>query len=126
MSLFDASALLCFLQGETGSDVVERELGAGAGRVSAANWSEVAQKCRARQQDWGVVKALLGSYRLAVEPVLAADAENAAFRWVPGAGLSIADRLCLATADRLEVTVWTADNAWGQSDRVRQVRGTPR
>ena len=47
MNLFDASALLCFLQGEPGADVVERELLIG-GACTAANWSEVCQSfCRA-------------------------------------------------------------------------------
>jgi len=37
-------------------------------------------------------------------------------------GLSPGDRLCLALARRLEATVWTADNAWGTSEAVRQIR----
>lgn len=43
MNLFDASALLWFLRGEEGADLVEREPTEG-GACSAANWSEVAQK----------------------------------------------------------------------------------
>ncbi len=82
MNLFDASALLAFLQGEEGSGVVEQELLSG-GACSAVNWSETAQRLLASGQDWG---------------------------------------LCLATAARLEATVWTADTAWGPSRRVRQIR----
>jgi ribonuclease VapC len=59
---------------------------------------------------------------LAVEPVQADDAENAARLWRRGAGLSLADRLCLATAERLDAMVWTADTAWGSNGRVRQIR----
>ena len=121
MNLFDASALLCFLQGEDGADKVERALAKG-GRCSAANWSETAQKLIAHEQDWGLSRALLHSYGLAVEPVLAADAERAARLWRAGSGLSLADRLCLATAERLEATVWTADAAWGSSTKIRQIR----
>lgn len=121
MNLFDSSALLCFLQGEEGCDVVERELVAG-GACSAANWSETAQKLVAHDQDWGLARGLLFSYGLEVEPVLADDAELGARLWRAGSGLSLADRLCLATAERLEAMVWTADRLWGTSERVRQVR----
>jgi len=54
--------------------------------------------------------------------VLVDDAELAARLWRTGSGLSLADRLCLATGRRLEATVWTADSAWGSADGVRQVR----
>ena len=121
MNLFDASALLCFLQGETGADIVERELIVG-GACSAANWSEIAQKLIAHRQDWDQIQALLLSYPLQVEPVLQLDAELAARLWRRGSGLSLADRLCLATARRLGATVWTADAAWGSSQTVNQVR----
>lgn len=121
MNQFDASALLCFLQGEDGADAVERELLSG-GRCSAANWSEVAQKTHAANGDWGLAAGLLGSYGLVVEPVTRADAEEAARRWRRGAGLSLADRLCLATGSRLGAIVWTADKAWGETRAVRQIR----
>lgn len=121
MNLFDSSALLCFLLGESGAEVVEEKLDSRA-LCSAANWSEVAQKVLARGQDWNLARALLLSYGMAVEPVLAIDAELAARRWRPGSGLSLADRICLATADRVGAVTWTADTAWGSTDRVRQVR----
>ncbi|MGH8960761.1 MAG: type II toxin-antitoxin system VapC family toxin [Jatrophihabitantaceae bacterium] len=121
MNLFDASALLCFIQGEHGADVVERELLRG-GRCSAANWSEVAQKILSHAKDWELTRGLLLSYGLAVEPVRADDAEGAARLWRKGSGLSLADRLCLATGHRLKATVWTADTAWGSTKSVRQVR----
>jgi ribonuclease VapC len=120
VNLFDSSALLCFLRGETGADVVERELLAG-GACSAANWSEVAQKVAEREQDWRPARALLLSYDLVVEPVVTADAEAAARLWRRGSGLSLGDRLCLATAQRLDAVVWTADAAWGTAP-VRQIR----
>lgn len=121
MNLFDSSALLCFLQREEGADDVEGALLAG-GSVSAANWSEVAQKVTVRD-DWELARGLLQSYPLRVEPVLMVDAEVAATLWRRGSGLSLGDRLCLATAQRLEATtVWTADTAWGTAAPVRQVR----
>lgn len=121
MNLFDASAILCFLQGEEGAEAVERELELG-GCCSAANWSEIAQKLLAHAQDWDLARALLATYDVSVEPVVAADAELAARLWRAGSGLSLADRLCLATGRRLSAVVWTADTTWGASDTVRQIR----
>lgn len=120
-AVLDASAVLAFLQDETGSDVVETQLVRGA-QCSAVNWSEIAQKVRAAGADWPVARALLASYGLTVHDATAADAERAAERWRRGAGLSLADRFCLALGDRLECEVWTADAAWGDAQRVRQIR----
>jgi ribonuclease VapC len=121
VNLFDASALLCFLQGEPGADVVERELSLG-GACSAVNWSEVGQKVIAHGADWGLSRSLLLSFELEIEPVIMLDAEQAAKDWRRGTGLSIADRICQATALRLDAHIWTADSAWGTSDRISQVR----
>jgi ribonuclease VapC len=121
VNLFDSSALLCFLQGEYGAAVVEEALDHG-GRCSAVNWSETAQKVLGRSGDWELARGLLLSFAVEVEPVLVIDAERAAHLWRRGGGLSLADRLCLATAERLDATIWTADAAWGESPRVRQIR----
>lgn len=117
----DSSAILAFVQGEDGADVVESSLG-DAARCGAANWSEVAQKVLAAGRDWDLVRALLVSYGLRVDAVGVEDAEWAARRWVRGEGLSLADRLCLALAARVDEDVLTADLAWGSSGRVRQIR----
>ncbi len=122
MNLFDSSALLCYLLGEPGAEVVEAAMEQADPVCSAVNWSEVAQKTVQHARDWDLPRGLLLSYGLRVEPVLADDAELAARLWRAGSGLSLADRLCLATARRLGATVWTADTAWGSSDGVRQVR----
>lgn len=120
-SVLDASALLAYIQGEAGADTVESLLTAGAS-CSTVNWSEVAQKIRAAGADWHVAAALLFSYPLRVEPASVEDGERAAQLWRSGAGLSLADRFCLALGERLAATVWTADTAWGSSDVVRQIR----
>jgi ribonuclease VapC len=88
----------------------------------AASWSEVAQKVHAHGRNRDLARSLLASYGLRVEPVTAADAEWAARKWVRGAGLSLADRLCMALGDRLEADVWTADQAWGAGERINQIR----
>ena len=119
--VLDASAILAFLQEEEGAAVVESALIGGA-RCGAANWSEVAQKVLAADRDWEIVRALLTSYGIRVEPVTLDDAEWAARRWKRGEGLSLADRLCLALAERADVEVLTADLAWGTAGRVTQIR----
>jgi ribonuclease VapC len=121
MNVFDASALLAFLQAEEGAVEVEKALTDG-GLCGAANWSEAAQKVRAHGRGWDLADALLASYRVAVEPVTQADAEWAAGRWRRGEGLSLADRLCLALGERVDATVWTAYRSWGHEGRIRQIR----
>lgn len=121
MNVFDASAMLAFLQGEVGAAAVDEALREG-GACGAANWSEVAQRVLAHGRDWDLARALLQSYELAVEPVEVGDAEWAARRWRKGEGLSLADRLCLALGHRLDADVWTADTAWGREPPVRQIR----
>lgn len=120
--VLDASALLAYLQDERGADDVERALVEGA-VIGAANWSEVAQKVRARGGDWRLVAALLDSFELEVAPVTRGDAEAAAGRWTAGSGLSLADRLCLSLGERVGAEVVTADRAWGSASGIRQLRG---
>jgi ribonuclease VapC len=121
VTVLDASAVLAFLQGEPGSDAVESALTDGAA-CGAANWSEVAQKVRAADRDWALARALLLSYDLTIEPVGEADAESAAAMWQRGRPHSLGDRLCLVLGERLAVDVLTADTAWGDAGRVRQIR----
>lgn len=120
-NVIDASAILAFLQGEKGADVVESALMGGA-QCGAANWSEVAQKVLAAGRDWEIVCSLLASYGVRIEPVTSDDAEWAARRWKRGEGLSLADRLCLALAERVDAQVLTADSTWGTAGRVTQIR----
>ena len=119
--VLDASAILAFLLDEDGAEVVEAELLAGA-CCGAANWSEVGQKVLAAGRDWDLVRALLLGYGVRVEPVLEGDAEWAARRWRRGEGLSLADRLCMALAERLDAEVLTADTVWGSTGRTKQIR----
>jgi ribonuclease VapC len=119
--VLDASALLAFLQDENGAPAVEAALETVA-RCGAANWSEVAQKVLAAGRDWDLVRALLTSYDLQIEPVVTEDAEWAARRWKRAEGLSLADRLCLALAERVDADVLTADTTWGSTGRVTQIR----
>jgi ribonuclease VapC len=119
--VLDASAMLAFVQDEDGAEVVEGVL-ADDPRCGAANWSEVAQKVLAADRDWPLVRALLTSYPIQVDPVSIDDGEWAARRWRRGEGLSLGDRLCLALAERVDADVLTADTAWGSEGRVTQIR----
>jgi PIN domain nuclease of toxin-antitoxin system len=121
MNVFDSSALLAFVAGEEGAEVVRRELEIG-GVCGAANWSEIAQKVRWSGADWSLARGVLLSFELRVEPVTEADAERAAALWRKGAGLSLADRLCLGLGARLGATIWTADRQWQGHPGVLLVR----
>ena len=120
-SVLDASAVLAFLLGEDGAEIVEGAL-ADDPRCGAANWSEVARGVMSTGRDWHLAQALLARYAVRVEPVVRKDAEWAARRWRRGEGLSLADRLCLALGERLDAKVFTADKSWGRSGRVVQIR----
>lgn len=121
MNVFDSSALLGYLLGEPGREVVREQLEIG-GICGAANWAEVAQKTRAGGADWDIARGLLMSFPLSVEAVTSEDAERAASIWRRGEGLSLGDRLCLALGERHAATVWTCDSAWEGRPRVRLVR----
>lgn len=121
MNVFDASALLAYLQGEDGARRVEEAL-EGGGCCGAANWSEVAQMVLAHRRSWELARSLLLSFELTTEVVTVDDAEQAARRWRRGDGLSLADRLCLSLGERLDADVWTADQTWGSNGRIHQIR----
>lgn len=121
--ILDASAVLAYLQEESGADVVERALLEDTALCGAANWSEVCQQVvdKGRSLD-AVAKFLLERQLVTVVPVTRDDAEWAARRYVRGEGLSLADRLCMALAMRLDLALLTADKAWGADSHIRQIR----
>ncbi|MCD2441456.1 PIN domain-containing protein [Agromyces sp. SYSU K20354] len=121
MTVFDASALLAYLRDEPGASLVRERLLQG-GACAAANWSEVAQKVLAAGADWALARGLLLSYPLTVEPVTIDDAERAAELWDAATGLSLADRLCLALAERRDTTALTTDAAWRVEPRAELIR----
>jgi ribonuclease VapC len=110
--VLDASALLALLSREVGFEAVPL---AGSA-VSAVNWSEVVQVAARRDADVVGLADAIAAEGVVVVPFTAAQAEAAAALWpkVRAAGLSIADRACLALARRYDVPALTADRAWGE------------
>ncbi len=111
-TVLDSSAVLAWLRGEPGAEVVHPLLPTGI--MSAANWSEIWQKLSQHGVDADRVTTRLRALGLRVEPLSEADAVSAARLWTRtrAAGLSLGDRCCLALGARLELTTVTADTAW--------------
>jgi len=109
--VLDASALLAVLYREVGFDVVPLEGSA----VSAVNWSEVVQVAARRGADVVGLGDAIAAEGTVVVPFTADHAESAAELWsrTRAAGLSLADRACLALALHYGVPALTADRAWG-------------
>jgi ribonuclease VapC len=122
MTVMDSSALLAYLFGEPGGDLVRAKLSDEQISCSAANWSEVAQKLRASGADWAATRSLLVNFGVVVEPVTIEDAEAAAELWEANPTFSLADRICLSLGKRLNQGILTADRAWAGYDRVDVIR----
>jgi len=119
---------MAVLHAEDGASVVIEAIGQGAA-VSVINWAEVLSKLAEAGKDPEVAAAELrraeGSRRaLSIEPLTAADCVAVA-RLRPVTrrqGLSLADRACLALAERLDVPALTADRKWIEADVVTEVQ----
>lgn len=116
--VLDASALLAYLGNEPGADLVADAIAGGAA-ISTVNLGEALSTLAARGSDpadvaSGLTDRGLLDGAIAVEPFTTTDAiEVARLRPLThSAGLSLADRACLALARRLSTPVLTADQAW--------------
>jgi len=111
-AVLDASALLALYRSEPGAETVSRVFQGAA--ISAVNLCEVLQHAAARGIDARDLGHETRAADLAVVDFTADDAIAAALL-VPitrRAGLSLADRACLALAQRLGAPAVTADRAW--------------
>ncbi|MDN5916049.1 MAG: type II toxin-antitoxin system VapC family toxin [Pseudonocardia sp.] len=110
--VLDASAVLAWLQGEPGADVVQNHLDDAV--IGAVNFAEVHQKLAQHGVDADRTTRLLRTLGVRVEPFDADDAITASRLWplTRSAGLSLGDRCCLALAARLAGPALTADTAW--------------
>lgn len=114
LSVLDASAILAFLQGEPGEEIVRQALQSGNCMVTAANQSEIIAKVVDRGADMAAIKTVIEQLAYVVIDVTAEDGECAGWmrEQTRAIGLSLGDRLCLATAQRLKAVVLTADRPW--------------
>jgi ribonuclease VapC len=115
-AVLDASALIALLRDEPGAEMVERLLGRAV--ISAVNWAEVLQRFHAHGVETADKRESVEALGVGIEAFSPADADAVAGLWQPtrGAGLSLADRACLALARRLDVPAHTADRAWRKVD----------
>jgi ribonuclease VapC len=126
-SVLDASAVMALLHDEAGAPVVVEAIATGA-TISAVNWAEVLSNVAADGDDPREVAGRLSvpgeEAVIWVEALTAADCmEIARLRPVTKAhGLSLADRACLALADRLDVPALTTDREWTRVNVKAQVR----
>jgi PIN domain nuclease of toxin-antitoxin system len=124
--VIDSSALLAMLQREPGWERVVEAL--ALARISAVNWSEVAQKALVQAVDIDEKRRDLEALGLEIVPFDAEEAEVAASLWsrTKSLGLSLADRACLATGIRRKARVLTTERAWTKLDvgvRIETIRG---
>ena len=114
--VIDASAFLAIVRDEAGADAAAARLPGAA--MSAVNASEALMRGVEKGFPLAMMRAFLGSQQVRLilfdeELTIAA----ALLRPVTKrAGLSFADRACIATAIRLDATVVTADRVWADLD----------
>ena len=112
--VLDASAVLAYLQDESGCEKVDVVLSEGRAIMSAVNYAEVVGKLLEAGLLESSVKAVMGNLELHIEPL---DDKQA---WETGVlrmstrefGLSLGDRACLALAYIKKLPVVTADKQW--------------
>jgi len=112
--VLDSSALLALLNEEPGGDVVETLLGDSV--ISAVNIAEVVTKLALAGMPINTAYEILCDLVLEVvpfEPLLALEVGRLAPQ-TKALGLSLGDRVCLATALALRYEVITADKIWGK------------
>jgi len=111
-TILDASALLAFLQNESGCDQVEASLPDAI--ISSVNWAEVVQKSIAADVDVIGLREDLEALGLRIVPFTVEEAEIAAQLWqqTRQIGLSLGDRACLSTGIQLDTAILTADKIW--------------
>jgi ribonuclease VapC len=116
MIVLDASALLAFLFREKGHANVARHFGSCC--ISSVNLSEVIGRFVRDGHDGDAVLRRLEAAPIEVVAFDSRDAVMAAslLPATRAAGLSFADRACLALAKRRAIPALTADAVWGSLD----------
>jgi len=118
---------MALLHDEEGSSAVVDAIAAGT-TICVVNWAEVLSKVAGEGDDPEQVASRLSvtgdEVVLWIEALTAADCmEVGRLRPITKAqGLSLADRACLALADRLGVPALTTDREWAKADVAAEVR----
>lgn len=112
--LLDASALLVLLQDEPGAEIVTDAMSDAS--MSAANLSEVVAKLIQHGVPDGEAESILKSFDLDIVPV---DEEIAVMagkliKQTRAHGLSLGDRICIASGILRRDTLLTADKVWSK------------
>ena len=112
--LLDASAVLAFMSNEPGAARVREVIQAGEADITAVNISEVAAKLVARGMSSADAELQCRSMGLDIIAVDAwiAFAAAALMPFTQPLGLSLGDRIGLATAGQDAAIAVTADKAW--------------
>jgi ribonuclease VapC len=125
--VLDASAVLAYLQDESGSEKVDVVLSEGRAIMSAVNYAEVVGKLLEAGLSESSVIVVMENLELQIEPL---DDKQA---WETGMlrmstrefGLSLGDRACLALAHIKKLSIITADKQWDKlktSIKIIQLR----
>ena len=111
--VLDASALLVYLQRESGYERVREALAQGAA-MSTVNLAEVYAKAVDRNLPLGEIAGRLEALGLNVVSFTNEDARESAMLYPKARrlGLSLGDRACLALGVRLGLPILSADRAW--------------
>ena len=118
--VLDASAVLALLNQETGSDKVEQELLLNATCMSSVQFAEITAKLVLSGVPTAKVQEIMAELAI---PVIDLN-EKISFKsseLMPLAnplGLSLGDRVCLATGLVLNLPVLTADKVWLQIPNI--------
>jgi PIN domain nuclease of toxin-antitoxin system len=110
--MLDASALLAFINGEPGGEIVP--VTTGDASMSAVNFAEVISVMTTQGMDETAVRKQLAQVVLEVVEFERASAEETGFMIsrTKGKGLSLGDRACLAAARRENIPAMTGDRSW--------------
>jgi ribonuclease VapC len=110
--VLDSSALLAFIHGEPGGEVVAGVVGEAL--ISSVNLAEVVTKLVERTGSLDLARAALGMANVDVVDFdrLQAEEVGALVTRTRSRGLSLGDRACLTLAARETAPVLTADRIW--------------
>ena len=119
--VLDASAVLCLLKGEKGTDRVIEVLPRSS--ISAVNLSEVYAKLADAGGSAEKVVHAIGVLHLKVEPFDDEQCRDAGMLRpaTKSLGLSLGDRDCLALERRKKATAVTTDQIWSQVPKILNI-----